>query len=367
MTHAKQTAYSNRSIEARKQNWRALLTRGQRTKNRFCFIVAYNDPAATEPVPAPLFWPGHAAARIERKYQDYRQALERSIWLDDDAIPCLNMITGTEIFAEAFGCPVHRPDPGAPFAMPMIHAAGEVAKIKVPDLGSSTLAYLFDMADELKRRAGSDAILGMVDVQSPMDIAALIWEKASFFVGMIETPEAVKELAGKARQLLAAFLDEWFRRYGTEFIAHWPAYLMTDGLTLSEDEVGAVNADMFEEFFLPELAALSKRYGGIGMHCCADAKHQWNHFRRIPGLRLLNLFNPPTRPPESYIKEAYPFFRDTCAQWHMGWLPSGNPETWPRQYPEGARVVINVAANSKEDAIRLCAKLQEVRQRLDAE
>lgn len=347
-----------RAVATRKRRWKTLLEPASRPG--FCFLVNYNDPSLNLP-PSPPHWPELSAERIERKWQDYERALDRMAWLDDDSIPCIDMLTGTEIFAEAFGCPVHRPDNNNPFALPLIHDAREVAALNVPDLSSSTLDYLFDMADELKRRAGPEAVFRLVDIQSPMDIAALIWEKSSFFIGLTESPEAVHELANKTRTLLFAFLDDWFSRYGTDFVAHFPPYFMTGGVTLSEDEVGAISGRMFEEFFLPELEALSARYGGIGIHCCADAKHQWKNFRRVKGLRLLNLCNPPTRAAETYIKEAYPSFGATCAQWHCGWTPDGPPETWPTQYPEGCRVVIELCANSREEAIRLCAQLQEAR------
>ena len=41
---------------------------------------------------------------------------------------------------------------------------------------------------------------------------------------------------------------------------------MSGGLTLSEDEVGAINADMFDEFSQPSLTELSEYFGGIGVH-----------------------------------------------------------------------------------------------------
>ena len=149
-----------------------------------------------------------------------------------------------------------------------------------------------DIADELRRRAGPDALMRLIDVQSPMDIAALVWDKNTFYAALIESPAAVKELAGRVKELLVAFLDRWFARYGGAFMAHYPQYYMSRGLTLSEDEVGAVSPEMFDALFLPELADLSARYDGLGMHCCANARHQWEGFKRIPDLRLLNLVQP---------------------------------------------------------------------------
>jgi len=327
-------------LAARQQRWERFLK--PETPPGFLFLIRWTDPELPEWV---ALWPALRKERVECLWKTYRRHQDRAAWLDDDFIPCFKMITGTEIFAEAFGCPVHRPNDTMPSARPLIHSASEVAGLKVPELSGSSLAYLFDMADELHRR-DPEAVFQLVDVQSPMDIAALIWEKASFCVGLVEAPEAVKELAEKVRALLTAFLDEWFRRYGTRYMAHYPDYFMNGGMTLSEDEVGIVSPDMFEEFFLPELAALSNRYGGLGMHCCANSRHQWANFKKIPGLRLLNLVQPP-----EVVKEAFQFFADGPAQMHGATVTSGPVETWPDQYPANARVVIEVPVKTQEEAV----------------
>lgn len=45
---------------------------------------------------------------------------------------------------------------------------------------------------------------------------------------------------------------------------------------------------MFEEFCLPSLIELSQTFGGMFMHCCANADHQYRSFQKIPNLRGLN-------------------------------------------------------------------------------
>ena len=270
-------------------------------------------------------------------------------------------MTGTEIFAEAFGCAVQRPDDTNPFAIPFVHTAAEADALRVPELSSSSLAYLFDIADELRRRAGPGVPLKPVDIQSPMDIVALIWDKVELFVAMVETPDAVRALAAKVRELFVAFMDEWFSRYGTEYIAHYPDYFMSGGITLSEDEIGSVSPDMFDGFFRDELVRLSEHFGGIGIHCCADAGHQWEGLRSIPGLRLLNLVKPPTRKPGEYIEPAFPFFGADVVQMHGGFTPPGPPETWPDWFPPDCRVVLECTASSREEAIALALRLQERR------
>jgi hypothetical protein len=236
----------------------------------------------------------------------------------------------------------------------LIRDASEVSGLDVPSLDAPPLAMLFDIADELRRRAGPDAVVKMVDVQSPMDVAALIWDKSDFYVAMVEDPDAVRALSAKTGALLVTFLDEWFARYGTDFVAHFPDYYMPRGVTLSEDEVGCVSERTFEDMFLPELVELSRRYGGIGIHCCADARHQWEGFRRIPDLRVLNLVQP-----ADVLREAYGFFAGSVPQMHS-WYGDGEPWTWPGQYPDDARVVIRAGAETRDEALRLAEKLGEV-------
>jgi hypothetical protein len=348
-----------REICQRKERWRSFLRPD--AVPGFLFLVDVENPSEPLP-PRPPLWPDRVQERIEWAWEKYEWLRRRATWLHDDLVPYLDNLTGTEIFAEAFGCEIERPGDTNPYARACVCTAEEADALKTPALESSSLAYLFDIADELQRRGGADAAMRMVDVQSPMDIAALIWNKEDFFPSLYEEPEAVKTLAQKVATLLVSFLDEWFRRYGKEFVAHYPDYFMPGGLTLSEDEVGAVSSDIFQEFFAEELARLSQRYGGIGMHCCADAGHQWKNFAKVPGLRLLNLCNPPTRKPEDYAKRAYPFFGGKFAQMHYGWNPEGAPETWLAQYPAEARVVIHAHAKTEEEARRICGILRELRE-----
>lgn len=346
----------NHSIAARKERWRRFLE--PNASPGFMFYV--NCPEFELPSRPPL-WPERMKERYEWSLRSYELQQRRAERIPDDAVPHLACDTGTEIFAEALGCRVERPTDNTPFAIPFIHTAAEAEKVRVPALDSSTLAPLFDLADKLCQHAGPDAVLKMVDIQSSMDIVALLWDKTELFVAMVDEPEAVKSLSARVWTLLTAFLDEWFRRFGIEYIAHYPNYFMSGGVTLSEDEIGAVSNGMFREFFLPELASLSQRYGGLGMHCCADARHQWDNFLAIPGLRLLNLVNPPTRTLEAYTKTAYHFFARHTAQYHMGWVPSGDIATWPAQFPRDSRVVLQVEASNCEEAIRKCNILNEIR------
>jgi hypothetical protein len=230
--------------------------------------------------------------RIDWSWNKFNRQVNRLGWLLDDRVPYLDCITGTEIFAAAFGCHVEYPQDNMPFARPLVHSPEDADRLETPTLDAPTLAQIFSIADELKSRAGSDAVLRLPDIQSPMDIAGIVWDKNDFFISIVEKPDAVRALAAKARSLLVAFLDEWFRRYGSSFVAHYPDYYMPFGITLSEDEIGSVGPEVFDSMFLPELQFLSSRYGAIGIHCCANAEHQWRGFQNVQNLRVLNLNQP---------------------------------------------------------------------------
>jgi hypothetical protein len=346
-------------VKTRLERWNSFVEKGI---GPFLFHVNFPMPEWESRLPpAPPHWPDKASERIERKWAEYEVLCRKSDLVDDDRVPFISNLTGTEIFAEAFGCAVHRPDDNMPFALPRVLSAAEADSIRTPDLSTSSLAYLFDIADELFRRGGPEAVMKPVDIQSPMDIVALIWEKTDLCCAMLESPDAVRVLAVKVGNLIVAFFEEWTRRYGTTFVSHYPDYVMHGGITISVDEVGALSPEMFKDFFRDELASLSRRFGGLGIHCCADARHQWSNFRDLPGLKVINHNAPPTRDAREYLLDAIRFYANTAAQVPIGWTPDGNPETWPLQFPKGSRVIFEVPAEDVSSAAAIADALQTLR------
>lgn len=346
------------TLDARKARWLDL----QRpdAKPGFVFLVRCREAEAKLPAaPAPLRQ--NRVAWLDWVLARYEQQAARTAWLHDDAIPFLRVIGGTEIFAEALGCPVQVPDNNLPFALAAVHDATGAARVAAPDLAATHLPWYLDFAAEAKRRAGPEAVLGLVDIQSPLDIAALVWEKADFFTAMADDPAAVAGLTDQTAALLTAFLDAWFARFGTAYVAHYPDYYMEGGLTLSEDEVGSMSAKSFRTFVKPPLESLSRRYGGIGIHCCAAARHQWDNFRNLPGLRVLNFVKPPHQP-EAYIHDAFQHFSGACLQMHQG------QQALPVDLSNGVlartRTVVEVAVDTADQARRMADQLNEYRQRL---
>jgi hypothetical protein len=274
----------------------------------------------------------------------YHKLMDHIEWLDDDRIPYISATMGTDIFAHAFGAHVVYPGNSNPYALPLIFSAAELTKIKKPQLENSTLMEIIEYGYKLRKEVPR-ALIQIPDIQSPLDIAAMIWDKTDFFMALYEEPNAVKDLIGMTSSLLTEFLELWFKTFGNEFIAHYPDYYMPFGITLSEDEIGCISKEHFKEFSMPELVNLSEHFGGqIGIHCCANAKHQWGLLKAIPGLVMLNLVQG-----DDVLREASSFFREGPCQMFSS----------DKEYDFGAKVVLYGNNPAKTEALSTLVELRK--------
>jgi uroporphyrinogen-III decarboxylase len=324
------------TIEDRKKRWRDFYTGAIRTIIHM--DINYDETETVFPSPDTM---GKFFTQTVNRYHKLTDHIER---LDDDRIPYISALMGSDIFAHAFGSPVIYPGNSNPFALPMIFSAVELAKLKKPQLENSTLMEIIEYGYKLQKEAPG-ALMQLPDIQSPLDIAALIWDKTDFLMALYDEPNAVKDLIGMTSSLLTEFLELWFKTFGSEFIAHYPDYYMPFGITLSEDEIGSISMEHFKEFSMPELIKLSEHFGGrIGIHCCANAKHQWGLLKTIPGLVMLNLVQP-----DDVLREASSFFREGPCQMFSS----------DKVYDFGAKVVLYGNNLTKTEALSTLVELRK--------
>ncbi len=211
--------------------------------------------------------------------------------LADDFVPFVVLNTGTQLFPVAMGARAHISPDGVPCAIPFIDGPSQAAAVKNVSLANSPgLERVFTLADKVTQKLGPDVYLSVPDMQSGFDIAAMMWKKEDFFVSLGLAPDAVSELTEKC----AALLKEFLTRFRSEFPNSTPCHCPTMwappemGPWVSNDECGMFNTQMFEQFCLDELIDLSQTFGGLGMHCCADAEHQFESFKKIPNFYGFN-------------------------------------------------------------------------------
>jgi hypothetical protein len=221
--------------------------------------------------------------------RNYRLWCEQLQVLGDDSVPYVSVTTGTQVFAAAFGCQVYCSQDTNPSARPLVWTAEEADRLVEPPCDAPPLDRVFEFAERVRALAGPQVPICVPDIQSPFDIAALIWNKADLYSAMYENPGAVKRLVDKCHHLLEAFLKEYVRRSSPVNLIHYPTFWAPNelGCSLSEDEAGNMSTAMFEEFCVPSLVDLSRAFGGMFVHCCATADHQHSSFLRIPRLRAM--------------------------------------------------------------------------------
>ena len=225
--------------------------------------------------------------------ENYERQVRSVAHLGDHSVPCARLETGTHLFASAFGCEAKCMEGSSPCALPRVHTAQEADQLPAPDIWKSpTLYRVFELAHAVQHRLGPNVCLSPPDMQSGFDTAALIWNKEDFLCAMMD-PEgkaAVKRLVHKCTHLLKTFLREFRKEFPQCSPCHCPTVWAPPemGPWVSNDECGSFGTPLFEEFCLPELVDLAETFCGLGMHCCAEAEHQFESFKRIPGFYAFN-------------------------------------------------------------------------------
>ena len=291
--------------------------------------------------------------------EGYRRQLEMLEAVGDDAVPCARLGTGTHIYAAAFGCEVHRFSDSNPCAKPLLSTAEEADKLGEPDIWKApVLCRIFELARAVQDELGPDVFLGPPDMQSGFDTAALIWDKTEFLCAMLDDrdSEAVLRLTGKCARLFKSFLTAFRKEFPRCSPCHCPNVWAPPemGPWLSNDECGAFSIGMFEKFCLPELVDLSESFGGLGMHCCADAEHQFESFKKIPDFYAFNRVAA-----QRGYAPLLDHFTGRAAPVHvLAWLSEKEIEHLVRNAPAGTRFIFNACGTSIENARPWLARMR---------
>ncbi len=285
---------------------------------------------------------------IIEKHEKWSAFHER---VGDDGIACADIMTPTHIYAAAFGCPVHDFENSNPAAMPLVNNAGEADQLTQPSIENSpTLVRILELAELVQERLGKETPLSAVDYQSGYDIAAQIWEKSDFMCAMVMDPHAVKRLSAKCAAMLKEFYTVLRQRFPQMNPCHCPGSWTPPelGPWLSNDECGAMSKAMFEEFCLPELIDLSETFGGLGMHCCADAEHQFPSFNKIPNFYGFNRV-----PAKRGFEPILEHFGGPDAPVHvLSWVAEEQIKMLIANAAPGTRFIFNKIVESEDDAKR---------------
>ncbi len=166
-----------------------------------------------------------------------------------------------------------------------------VYKLKRPSIEDGLLGNVLAYTRFVVQETGGEFPVKMTDLQGPVDVAYLLWESNSFFLALFEAPRAVHHLLEMITELIIAFVRAQKEAAGkAEFIpCHLQHYLpWGEGICVSEDLLSILSPDLYREFALPYLNALSDAFGGVFIHSCGNFVHNLKVLTDIKGLKGVN-------------------------------------------------------------------------------
>ena len=113
---------------------------------------------------------------------------------------------------------------------------------------------------------------------------------------------------------------------------------------------------MFEEFCLPELVDLAETFGGLGMHCCADAEHQFESFRKIPNFYAFNR----TAAQRGYSPLLDHFVGPSAPIHVIAWISEEDIEYLIKTAADGTRFIFKLFAQNSEDAKQWLERMRKL-------
>jgi hypothetical protein len=265
------------------------------------FLVGYVGPRVKggRPVRSALFsTEGEVSVRdrlldSEKFLEAQLSEIEDQLALRGDLVPCLSPAIGVVGIPSAFGCEVVWWKDNFPSVRPLpLENPKQVYDIPRPTVSSGELGRVLDHTRFFIEKTACRLPIRLMDIQGPLDSAALIMGHTEFFSATITHPTEAHHLL----QVITDFTIECVRTQreivrgrGVEFVPSLFQPWIPDGhaISVSNDACVMISAEEHDEFGLPYLNQISEAFGGLYVHSCGNWLHQMPSLARVRNLRGL--------------------------------------------------------------------------------
>ena len=174
----------------------------------------------------------------------------------------------------------------------LIHDPTQVEQVPVPDPWEGRTGRILQQIQSFKQNPPREHLIRNPDIQSPLGVAELMWDE-SFYIALIEAPEAVHELLDKITRFtidyIRAIQDTAGDRYNPcGFPLVWANGA---GTMIADDTMTLLSPEMHAEFSVPYINRIADAVGPIYYHSCSWREPYYDNIRQLRNVRALN-WNP---------------------------------------------------------------------------
>ncbi|MDR1599170.1 MAG: uroporphyrinogen decarboxylase family protein [Oscillospiraceae bacterium] len=211
-------------------------------------------------------------------------------------IPRLAADFGETSVAAYWGGRVSQSDGGGTAIEPVVHNVGEADALRPPDPangGDAALAAKLyrDVCGILMTEPYDRLWTTTIDLRSPLDTAAMLWEPSDFMGAMSEHPAVVHRFLDRVTDHLIAVVEASLASAKGRVCGgiQPEIWLPSDlGIVITDERMAMVSGDVYKEFGIPYLERISRRFGGLFIRCRGAFGRQLASLRDS-GVNLLGL------------------------------------------------------------------------------
>jgi len=192
----------------------------------------------------------------------------------------------------AFGCPPVDIGDGKQWIKPLITNAAQVCDLVIPDPRDGQTGKMIRRTAELARTLPPGDRVRNPDIQSPLGIAELMWDQ-SFYLALVESPEAVHELLDKITKFQIDYIQAIQQAAGDRYNpCGFPlVWCSGTGTMVADDTMSLISPVMHAEFSLPYVNRIATAVGPLYYHSCTWRAPYFDNLRQLKHVRAIN-WNP---------------------------------------------------------------------------
>jgi hypothetical protein len=218
---------------------------------------------------------------------------------------------GIGTVAAAYGASYVWEDGQAPATEPRFTSIKEAIDyapepIESTEIGKHTLRMIDYFLEETQGKIP----MSFADVQSPLNGASALVDTNNFYLGIVDEPEAFRQLLATVADLTGAFLRAQQALIGDALVLPGHGFASSRifrGLGMSADNMVMLSPRQYQRHEVPILPALGAEFGGVAFHSCGNWSRKIPVVKKIENLVMVDAaFSPETdpspNPPEAFAE-----------------------------------------------------------------